>query len=149
MRRFFLSIPQAIDLVIKSAIKSRGGEIFVLKMPVINIKDLIEVIIEEYSKKIGKDPNSIKIKIIGPRPGEKIDEELISSIEISNCYETGDMYIIYPFHLIDFGYMNFEDFKPNNGCKKIPNENFHYSTENATLLTKTELRVFLKDLNLI
>lgn len=149
MRRFFLSIPQAIELVLKSAIVARGGEIFVLKMPVIQIKDLIEVIIEKYSIEIGKDPNSIKIKIVGSRPGEKINEELISPIEFSSCYETEDMYIIYPYHLMDFGSDKFDDFIPHTGNKVSINDNFNYSTENSIPLNKEELKDLLNDLDLI
>ncbi|MFX1495309.1 MAG: SDR family NAD(P)-dependent oxidoreductase, partial [Promethearchaeota archaeon] len=77
MKRFFLSISQAVGLVLKAAVMAKGGEIFVLKMPSIFIKDLIEILIEEYAPKIGKDPDSIKVKIIGPRMGEKINEVLI------------------------------------------------------------------------
>ena len=48
MRRFFMSINDAADLVLKAMTLARGGEMFVLKMPVIKIKDMIEVIIENY-----------------------------------------------------------------------------------------------------
>ncbi len=149
MRRFFLSIPQAIELVIKSAVTTKGGEICVLKMPVVKIKDMIEVVIEEYSEKVGKDPNSIKIKIVGPRPGEKIDEELISPIEYSSCYETEDMFIIYPYHLMDFGYDTYDEIIPYAGTKVSEKDQFQYSTKNVPPLSKDELRAFLKELNLI
>lgn len=147
MKRFTLSITQAVELVLKSAILARGGEIFVLKMPSILIKDLIEVIIEDYCPKIGKDPNSIKIKTIGTRLGEKINEDLISPIEFSSCYETENMYCIYP--LINFGQeIVFNEIKIN-GAKVVVGENFHYSTKNTTTLTKEKIRSLLKDLNLL
>ena len=150
MRRFFLSIPQAIELVIKSAIMARGGEIFVLKMPVIRIKDLIEVVIEKYSKTIGKDPNSIKINVIGPRVGEKIDEALISPVEFGSCYETEDTYIIYP--LISFNLENNSreieklDIK---GIKLIEHETFNYDTKNIEPLTKEQILELLDRYKLI
>lgn len=96
MERFIMSISDAAALVLKSMILAQGGEIFVLKMPIILIKDLLEVLIKIYAPKCGKDPNSIKIEKIGSRPGEKLFEELISPIELENCYETDDMYIIFP-----------------------------------------------------
>jgi len=147
MRRFFISISQAVKLVLKATLSSQGGEIHVLKMPIVLIKDLIEVIIKEYSPKIGKDPNSIKIQKIGPRLGEKINEELVSQIEFSSCYETEDMYIVYP--LTDFGYSNLRNLKKRNGNKVIVDYNFNYTTENATPLSKEEITTILKDIDLI
>ena len=148
MRRFFLLISQAVELVLKAAVLSQGGEVFVLKMPVILINDLINVIIEEYCPKIGKEPSAIKIKKIGPRLGEKVHEKLISSIEFSTCYETEDMYCIYPF-----GFIGRETVSEN---KIIPEaklvsgkEDFQYTTENAKLLTKEEIRLLLKNNNLL
>jgi FlaA1/EpsC-like NDP-sugar epimerase len=147
MKRFFLSISQAVELVLKAATIAKGGEIFVLKMPTVFIKDLIEVVIEEYTKKIGKDPNSIKIKIIGARQGEKINEELISSIEFSSCYETEEMYTIYP--LINFGQqIEFNEIEPN-GTKILENNHFSYGTEFSNPLNCEEIRRFLNNFNLI
>lgn len=147
MRRFFLTLSQAVHLVLKSAVIAQGGEISVPKMPTILIKDLINVIIEEYAPKIGKDPKSIKIEEIGSRLGEKINEELISPIEFSSCFETEDIYTIYP--LINFGqYIDFDE-KRTNGTKVIVDENFLYSTENATPLSKNEIKRIIKDLNIL
>lgn len=147
MRRFFLSISQAVQLVLKAAVIAQGGEISVLKMPTILIKDLINVIIEEYAPKIGKDPKSIKIKEIGSRLGEKINEELISPIEFSSCFETEDLYTIYP--LVNVGHSIDYDEKRTNGTKVTIDENFHYSTENATPLSKNEIKRIITDLNLL
>ena len=61
------------------------GEIFIPKMPSLYIKDLIQAL----------NPK-IKIKITGIRPGEKIDELLISKDESAQSVETKDGYIIYP-----------------------------------------------------
>jgi len=147
MRRFFLSISQAVQLVLKAAVIAQGGEISVLKMPTILIKDLINVIIEEYAPKIGKDPKSIKIEEIGSRLGEKINEELISPIEFSSCFETEDLYTIYP--LVNVGHSIDYDEKSTNGTKVTIDENFHYSTENATPLSKNEIKRIITDLNLL
>lgn len=147
MRRFFLTLSQAVQLVLKAAVFAQGGEISVLKMPTILIKDLINVIIEEYAPKIGKDPKSIKIKEIGSRLGEKINEELISPIEFSSCFETEDIYIIYP--LVNFGqYIDFYE-KWTNGTKVIVDDSFQYSTKNAIPLSKNEIKRIIKDLNLL
>lgn len=147
MKRFFLSISQAVNMVLKATVLSKGGEIHVFKMPTIIIKDLIEVIIEEYCQKIGRDPNKIEIKKIGPRLGEKIDEQLISRMEFSSCYETEDMYTVYP--LTDFGYNSQNFFSQKNGTKVSVNENFNYSTENTEPLSKDKIKDMIKKLNLI
>ena len=147
MRRFFLSISQAVGLVLKSAVISQGGEIFVLKMPTFLIKDLIEVIIEKYCPKIGKNPEDIKFDIIGSGRGEKLNEELISPIEFSSCYEVEDMYIVYP--VTHFEYIPTEGEMNKNGHLISIDRNFHYSTENVTPLTKEEIWAQIKDLNLL
>ena len=147
MRRFFLSISEAVNLVLKACLLAQAGEIFVLKMPTIVIKDLFEVIIEELAPKININPSNLKIKVIGPRLHEKLNEELISPIEFSSCYETEDMFIIYP--KIGYGYDRIEHNLVDNGKKLIDKKNFSYSTNNATPLNKEELRAFLKNHNLI
>ncbi len=146
MKRFFLSISNAAELVLKSAVLAQGGEIFVLKMPVVLIKDLIEVVIEEYCPKIRKDPNSIRIKTIGCRRGEKLNEELISPIEFSSCYEIDDMYLIYPITYLDT--TTSKNIKIN-GKKACINESFYYDTEKLTPLSKEEIKSLLKNLNLL
>ena len=147
MKRFFLSKLQAVELVLKAATISKGGEIFVLKMPVVLIRDLIAIIIEEYSPKIGKESSSIKITRVGSRQGEKINEELISPIEYSQCYETEDMYCIYPF--IDISQeLSMNDYKIN-GTKIDVKQNLNYSTENITPLSKNKIRALLKEFNLV
>ena len=147
MKRFFMSISEAAKLVLKSMILARGGEIFVLKMPTILIKDLIEVIIEDYCPIIGKNPEKIKIEIIGSRQGEKIEEELISPIESSSVYEIEDMFIIYP--LLYFDYDKSAQNIINNGIKLMNNRDFRYGTENNPVMNKEEIRDLLKDLDLL
>jgi UDP-N-acetylglucosamine 4,6-dehydratase len=85
MTRFFLPIDSAIKFVFTSLENLSGGEIYVPKMFSIRIYDLIKLI----NKKI-------KIKIIGKRPGEKINETLISIDESENAKEYKNFYIIYP-----------------------------------------------------
>ena len=94
MSRFFMSIEDAVDLVLKSATEASGGEIFVLKMKSLMIKDLVECVIEEFSPKIGKNPYDIKINHIGVRPGEKLYEQLMSEEEIVYAEDLGDRFVI-------------------------------------------------------
>ena len=81
MTRFFLTLEEAILLLFKASIDSIGGETFVMNMPACYIKDLAEVLMEEYGV--------VEVKQTGMRPGEKLDEMLISHHEsqLSFCYD--------------------------------------------------------------
>jgi FlaA1/EpsC-like NDP-sugar epimerase len=79
MKRYFMTIPEASQLVIQSCIMGDGGEIYVLDMgEPINIVDLAKNMIRIYGMEPGKD---IEIIYTGPRDGEKFDEELVSENE--------------------------------------------------------------------
>ena len=79
MRRFFMTIPEAVSLVLQAACYAEGGEIFVLDMgKPVKIYDLAEKLIR-YK---GYEPNvDIKIEITGLRPGEKLYEEILMDEE--------------------------------------------------------------------
>lgn len=94
MSRFMMTLSQATELTIKAMKTAQGGEIFVLKMPIISLKDLAEVIIEETTKKINIHSNSVEIVEIGLRPGEKMFEELMTMEEAKDAFELPDMFVI-------------------------------------------------------
>ena len=77
--RFFMTIPEAVSLVLKAGLMAKGGEIFVLDMgQPVKIYDLAVNLI----KMKGYVPNKdIKIEIVGLRPGEKLYEELLMAEE--------------------------------------------------------------------
>ena len=79
MKRYFMTIPEACQLVIASAALGEGGEVFVLDMgEPMRIVYLAEQMIRLSGKIPGKD---VAIEFIGSRPGEKLSEELFSSVE--------------------------------------------------------------------
>ncbi|HDS09788.1 MAG TPA: hypothetical protein ENN73_06115, partial [Firmicutes bacterium] len=92
MTRFFMTIPDTVKLIFKATENCVGGEVFILKMPVIKVSDLVNALIEIYGKRFGKMP----IKIIHDRPGEKKFEILLTEAESHYALETEDMYIILP-----------------------------------------------------
>jgi FlaA1/EpsC-like NDP-sugar epimerase len=94
MTRFIMGIPQAVQLILKACEISEGKEIFILKMPALNIVDLAEVMIEEFAPLYGYKPKDIEIQMIGKRIGEKTYEELMTEDEMVNAVDEGKLYII-------------------------------------------------------
>jgi len=92
MTRFFMTIDQAVNLTIKAAFYSHGGETFILKMDSIRIKDLAEVIRNYYASISNTQP--VPIQITGIRPGEKIYEELLSEHEVTKAMEDHELFVI-------------------------------------------------------
>ena len=79
MTRYFMTIPEAVQLIIRSGALTDGGEIFVLEMgDPVRIVDLANNMIKLSGHEPGRD---IAIEIVGRRPGEKIHEELFNPDE--------------------------------------------------------------------
>ncbi|KQL48731.1 hypothetical protein AN963_02725 [Brevibacillus choshinensis] len=94
MSRFMMTLNQATSLTIRSMQESKGGEIFVLKMPVIFLRDLVTAVIEETCKIYGIDTANVQMEEIGLRSGEKKFEELMTYEESESAWELPDMFII-------------------------------------------------------
>ena len=86
MTRFWISLAEGVQLVIKAFEESLGGETYISKIPSFRITDL--------AKAIGGD--DIKLKEVGIRDGEKLDECMITKTDSQHTYEYDKHYIIYP-----------------------------------------------------
>jgi FlaA1/EpsC-like NDP-sugar epimerase len=96
MTRFIMSIEEAVRLVIDSAGMACGGEVFVTKMPVARIEDLAVVMRDEIAPMYGFRPDDIPIEVTGPRPGEKMFEELMSEEETRRAIELERYFSVLP-----------------------------------------------------
>lgn len=94
MTRFCMSIPQAVQLILKSVMIMRGGEIFILKMPVVRVGDLAQAIITLMQGMEERSNGQVEISIVGKRPGERIHEKLLTEDESRCSLETDDMFIV-------------------------------------------------------
>ena len=94
MTRFVMNISQAAELILEAGSLSKGGEIFILKMPAFKVSDLADAMIEHYAPIYGYDKDDIEIEIIGKRAGEKLYEELMTPDEMLNSCDNGNLFII-------------------------------------------------------
>ncbi|SES95964.1 Polysaccharide biosynthesis protein [Methanococcoides vulcani] len=140
MTRFMMTIPKAVNLVLKATEIAAAGEIFILKMPVVKIGDLAEVMVEELALKYGHRPENIEIKNIGKRPGEKLYEELVTEYEAEYAYENEEMFVIVPVKFSEI--CNLEVLLPNN-FKKTNRKLYSSSYKDSYLLKKEEIKELL------
>jgi len=87
MTRFWLSLPQAADLVKYSLTHMQGGEIFIPKLPSMKVTDLAQAIAP-----------GVPIMVTGIRPGEKLGEALLSDEETAHTIDAGPVYVVQPQH---------------------------------------------------
>lgn len=131
MTRYFITLPEAISLLFKAAEASIGGEIFIMRMPAYYIIDVAQVLIEDY-----QIPD-VAIKEIGIRPGEKLEEVLVSEYEARHTYQYDEnYYVIMPTLPIPGIKANYE----NKHLKKVT---FKRYTSGNKVLDKEQVKVLL------
>ena len=131
MTRFWITLEQGVQFVLDSLKRMNGGELFVPKIPSMNIMDLVQAIAPE-----------AKTEIIGIRPGEKIHEVMISADDAINTLEFDNYFIIQPAHP---WWDNLEFIKINGG-KRVADSFTYYSGNNTQWLTIEELRQMIENL---
>jgi UDP-N-acetylglucosamine 4,6-dehydratase len=87
MTRFWITLDQGVRFVIRCIERMHGGEVFVPKIPSMNIMDLARAIAPDCA-----------VEDIGIRPGEKLHEVLLSEDEARGTLELDDMYVVQPAH---------------------------------------------------
>jgi FlaA1/EpsC-like NDP-sugar epimerase len=96
MTRFVITTQQSMDFVFRATQLAQGGEIFILKMPVICVRDLLDVMIDMFGPAACGRKGKIAVRIIGAQPGEKVYEELMTEEESTRAVELPDMFVLLP-----------------------------------------------------
>jgi UDP-N-acetylglucosamine 4,6-dehydratase len=125
MTRFWITLQQGVDFVLKNFQRMSGGEIFIPKIPSMNIIDLAKAMA----------PN-LPIKIIGIRPGEKLHEIMCPADDFYHTFEFDDHFVIAP--TISFNSRS-NDFSKNEiGEQGTPvDESFEYNSKNNPVFLST------------
>ena len=129
MTRFWITLEQGVDFVLNCFKTMIGGELFIPKLPSMNIMDLAKVIAPE-----------CKTNIVGIRPGEKLHEVMIPKDDAIRTIEYADHYIIQPY--FDFWERRFT----NNGGQSVPEEFEYNSGDNPWILTPDQMREIIENL---
>src|SRR3982751_3989750 len=110
MTRFWITLPQGVDFVVSSIERMHGGEIFVPKIPTMNVVDLAEVVAP-----------GCKHEYVGIRPGEKLHETMIPEDDAHRTVEYDKYYVITP------NFMPWTVSNPWKDGKRVP-DRFVYSS---------------------
>jgi UDP-N-acetylglucosamine 4,6-dehydratase len=129
MTRFWITVEQGVNFVLKCLEQMVGGELFVPKLPSMNMMDLAKIIGPE-----------CKMEIVGIRPGEKLHEVMIPRDDARRTLEYDDHYIIQP----DFRFWGGR-FK-NNGGKPVADDFEYNSGTNPWKLTSKEMQKMVETL---
>lgn len=131
MTRYLMSTREAIGLIFEAVQKSLGGEIFVMRMPSTTVEKIAEVMIDLFGNE------KTKKTIIGARPGEKLDEVLVSKNESPRTKIFNERYYVilpqFKSSELESQYSNF---------KNIDNNEF--TSKNASELKNSDFSEILK-----
>lgn len=128
MTRFWISLTQGVELVIKALEEATGGETFISKIPSFKVTDLAEAMCP-----------GCKMKEIGIRPGEKLHEIMVTTEDSPMTYEYDRHFIIYP-------QVAWNDRQQINLSGKKVTDGFSYSSgNNAEWLSVEQIRELLKE----
>ena len=131
MTRFWISLTQGVELVIKALAEAKGGETFISKIPSFKVTDLAEAMLP-----------GCTIKETGIRPGEKLHEIMVTTEDSCTTYEYDKHFIVYP----QMTWNNKQ--QPDLSGRKVE-EGFSYSSgTNTEWLSVEDIRELLKGVEL-
>ena len=131
MTRFWISLEQGVELVIKALEEARGGETFISKIPSLKVTDLAEAMLP-----------GCKMPEVGIREGEKLHEIMVTSEDSPRTYEYDNHYIIYP-------QMVWSESRKVKPAGRLVPEGFSYSSgNNSEWLSVEQIRELLKTVEL-
>jgi UDP-N-acetylglucosamine 4,6-dehydratase len=126
MTRFWITLPQAVDLVLYALENMEGGEVFVPKIPSMQVIDLARAIAPD-----------VPHELIGIRPGEKLHEILITPDEARHAIDAGEVFVVFPEH-------SWWDAKGSNIMGRPVDDGFSYTSDNnPEWISVDELRELL------
>jgi UDP-N-acetylglucosamine 4,6-dehydratase/5-epimerase len=129
MTRFMISLDEAVQMVEDALADMEGGELYVRKIPSMNIVDILHSI-----------KPKVDYEIIGIRPGEKLHEQMISAEESRFTYEYENFYKVLP----DLNNWSNEA-RFIKGGRKV-NEGFSYTSDNnSDWMSREELAIWMKN----
>lgn len=127
MTRFWITLDQGAEFVIRCLDLMRGGEIFVPKLPSMRVMDLVEAVAP-----------GCEVRLTGIRPGEKVHESLLADDEIRHTVEVDDVYVVQPVN------PSWREHAPWPEGRRLP-EDFRYTSDaNTRWLSVEALRELLK-----
>ncbi len=126
MTRFWISLEQGVELVIKALAEAKGGETFISKLPSFKVTDLAEAMLP-----------GCELEEIGIRPGEKLHEIMVTPEDSFHTYEYEKHFIVYP----QMTWNNKQ--QPDESGRKVE-DGFSYSSgNNAEWLSVEDIRRLL------
>jgi UDP-N-acetylglucosamine 4,6-dehydratase (inverting) len=124
MTRFWITLEEGVQMVIRGINESKGGEIYVAKIPSFKVTDLAKAMLPD-----------AELNEIGIREGEKMHEEMITLEDAPMTYEYGNYYIIYP----NYSWWSLERHFTDGG-KKVGTDFFYKSDTNTDFLSIADLK---------
>ncbi|MGY4688925.1 UDP-N-acetylglucosamine 4,6-dehydratase (inverting) [Salibacterium sp. K-3] len=128
MTRFWITLDQGVQFVIDSLTRMYGGEIFVPKIPSMNVTDLAKAIAPDCEQ-----------KVIGIRPGEKLHEAMITSDDARRTLDRGEYYVIQP----EFPFWK-EEYRGNG--TSVSSDFSYVSNNNDRWLSVEELQELVEEI---
>lgn len=133
MTRFWITLDEGVDFVIKDFQRMQGGEIFVPKIPSIRITDLIEAM-----------SGSREFELVGIRPGEKLHEVMVPEEMAHHSIEFDDHYVITPAIKFFDKTINYTKNKLGEAGRTVADKFEYHSGTNPHFLSVNELKALDK-----